>query len=637
MKGVIKLNSEIVHQKIFKNEFRNLVPIRLAWFFLVFTLGIIITGALFYRSQKKRISLEQERNLAAISILKIGQIENWYNERKDDAEVIINSEMLVRSVDTYLTGRMPAGDLKALKEWMKTISESYDYCGVLILDSSMNVRLTIVESDSLAVDGIRDELTEAKKSKRIIMTDLHRSESLKFVHIDIIIPVVNSLSRKNILTGYIILRIDPEKYLFPLIQSWPVPSKSAETLLLRKNGDSAVFLNELRHLKNTALKLSVPLSENDILGVKAINGVRGLSEGVDYRNVPCLGYLSKINGLSWYMVAKIDSGEVLSPLRRYYVITVVVTLLLIIINAGVFGFWIWEQRVKLYKRQLATERERKALESHFEHLIKYANDIIILTDSNGRIINANEKALKSYGYTRDEILYKKIDLISASYLNIKTDFEKIIEETGSAFYQATHKRKDGLEFQIEISARKIEIDGAKYYQTIGRDITERKKLEEKLQKSEELYRILFENMLEGFAYCKMIFKEGQPDDFIYISVNKAFESLTGLKNVEGKNVSEIVPGIRKADPELLERFGRVASTGNPEIFEIYLEAMKMWFSISVYSPHKDHFVAVFDVITERKRTFEILKESEEFSKRIIESSKDCIKSFRSERELIINE
>jgi PAS domain S-box-containing protein len=84
-----------------------------------------------------------------------------------------------------------------------------------------------------------------------------------------------------------------------------------------------------------------------------------------------------------------------------------------------------------------------------------------------------------------------------------------------------------------------------------------------------------------------------------------------LKDVKGKKVSEVIPGIQEADPELLERYGRVASTGKPEVFETYVESLKMWFSISVYSPQKEYFVAVFDVITTRKLAEEMLRSSEE--------------------------
>ncbi len=115
-------------------------------------------------------------------------------------------------------------------------------------------------------------------------------------------------------------------------------------------------------------------------------------------------------------------------------------------------------------------------------------------------------------------------------------------------------------------------------------------------------RLLFQNMLDGFAYCRMLFDErGRPEDFVYLDVNGAFERLTGLHDVVGKRVSEVIPGIREAHPELLETYGRVVRTGQPERFEIDLRPLGIWLSVAVYSPHADHFVAVFDNITARKR------------------------------------
>ncbi len=139
------------------------------------------------------------------------------------------------------------------------------------------------------------------------------------------------------------------------------------------------------------------------------------------------------------------------------------------------------------------------------------------------------------------------------------------------------------------------------------DISGHWRAQDATTESERRYRLLFENMLEGFAYCEMLFDDrGRAIDFVYLAVNSAFAKLTGLEDVVGKRFTAVVPGGRDAQPELFERYGRVVLTGEPEKFEIEIKALGMWFSISAYGAEKGCFVATFSNITERKQAEEAL-------------------------------
>ena len=131
-----------------------------------------------------------------------------------------------------------------------------------------------------------------------------------------------------------------------------------------------------------------------------------------------------------------------------------------------------------------------------------------------------------------------------------------------------------------------------------------------MKKSEEEYRSLFVNMLDGYAYQKIVLdEENKPVDFVYLDVNDGFEVLTGLKkeNVVGKKITEVIPGRVEAYPELLEIFGRVALTGKGEDFEIEFKTLERWLHISVYSPRKGYFITISENITERKRAEEAIE------------------------------
>ena len=110
------------------------------------------------------------------------------------------------------------------------------------------------------------------KRQKFGMSDLHISQVTKKATIGLIIPLVLWEQQDHPTVGALFFRIDPYQILYPLIQSWPTPSRTSETLLVRRAGEEVVFLNELRHQKNTALTLRFPLTKENLPGSKAARG-----------------------------------------------------------------------------------------------------------------------------------------------------------------------------------------------------------------------------------------------------------------------------------------------------------------------------------------------------------------------------
>ena len=144
------------------------------------------------------------------------------------------------------------------------------------------------------------------------------------------------------------------------------------------------------------------------------------------------------------------------------------------------------------------------------------------------------------------------------------------------------------------------------------DPDERSSSEEALRSSEQRYRKLFDGMLEGVAYCRMLSdNSGAAVDWIYLDANPAVERLLGGLKLVGRRASEIFPGLREANPELVALFERVAATGCQEEFEGFLPTLNMWVKLSVFSPERAHFVVVGDDITMRRQTEAALRTREE--------------------------
>ena len=152
----------------------------------------------------------------------------------------------------------------------------------------------------------------------------------------------------------------------------------------------------------------------------------------------------------------------------------------------------------------------------------------------------------------------------------------------------------------------------------------RQQTEAELRASENRMRSLFENMLEGLAYCRLLYQDGKPYDFIYLDVNNAFYTHTGLPNVLWCKASTVITGIQASNPELFEIYGRVAGTGKTERFESYLPGLARWLSISVYSVEPEYFVTVFEDITAQKEAEKSLRDSEERYRQLFEHARDGI-------------
>jgi PAS domain S-box-containing protein len=268
-------------------------------------------------------------------------------------------------------------------------------------------------------------------------------------------------------------------------------------------------------------------------------------------------------------------------------------------------------------RKIAEEMIKES-EEKFRSIVEQSSDGITLLNERGTVIEWNQANEKISGLKREYVLGKpfwdiqfqntiKENRTQLRYNRFKTMLQDFYENKTASwlntFMEQEIQRPDGAIRVIQSLIFPITTKKGLMLGAITRDITDKKDHEEALKESEEKYRSLFDKMLDGFAYHKIVVDEqNKPVDYIFLEVNSEFEDLTGLRreNIIGRNVTEVLPGIEDDPAHWIDVYGAVALEGKEFRFEQYAESLDKWYSVSTYSPKKGYFASVFEDITQRK-------------------------------------
>lgn len=444
---------------------------------------VLVGGSLYTRSLLREKQTRVQNELKTIADLKAQQISAWFGERRGDA-VQLEGALIQTQLRRFLAGAPSAPSEGDLRAWMAGLQNG-SYRRVVLVDRQGRVRLAVPTHEPLNpsdVDGA--EIQSALHAREVLIRDLHKNPGQSSIHLDLWVPVgVGQGSDTN--EGALLLTMDPQSFLYPLVQSWPTPSPSAEILLVRRDGDEVLFLNELRHQADTALILRRPLEGlPDLPASRAIRGQVGLVEGKDYRGIPVLAVLSQVPGTGWHMVSKIDVAEVYGPLRQRIWAGTLGMMGILVLLAGSLGLALKHHDASMVRKQLM-------LSQRFEWLMREANDIILLLDRDGCILEANDRAVECYGYGRSELLGMPV-------LNLRTPAARIegpeqysqLMTQGSIRFETINQRKDGSPFPVEVNARAGLLEGELRSINIVRDISERRAQEREILRMTQLYAAL---------------------------------------------------------------------------------------------------------------------------------------------------
>jgi len=467
------------------------------------SLGVLIFVALlllaivtaYTRGEKKRLIENASKEIEAVANLKRDQIERWRIEKINDARLIYENRTLVEQIESYFISDDNSREKFLLTQYLTSIIQIYDFGSALLLDAGGGPGLAVPPESSAMGLSLRNRITSVIAKPVIELSGIHQATAVGYPHLDLVIPMRMPHQGDTVLTGVIILRINPDKELFPLFNAWPTPSNTSECLLLSREGDSVTFINKLRHTDNVPLEMRFSVNDALLPAAEAAKGFQGIMTGIDYRGERVVAATRTIPGSEWFLVAKTDMSEVLSQYNRE-VSMLWFTMMLSLLALAFIGFLvIRSSRQQFIRSKYKEQIDRQAIMKHVDFVMKHGNDIILLFDTDLFVVEANDRAVEAYGYPRANLLGMNIsDLRTPEAASFIPAHLAELKERGASYIETLHKRRDGTEFPVELSARTVEVEGKVYYQTIGRDITERKRAEEEMRESNKKLNTIINNL-----------------------------------------------------------------------------------------------------------------------------------------------
>jgi PAS domain S-box-containing protein len=518
------------------------IPHKSLMLMALISLGLVIAGIYYYKAEKGKIKKEKNTELTAIADLKIKFIENWQVERRADAETFHDNNTFHLLFKRLIDNPKSQIFKKDMMNWIEPYRTHYDYYSIQLCDLMGKKLLTIGSNNNDNITKSDSEnIKQATKSDTIVFSDIQKDEQNGRISLNTLIPIKDDENNNNVI-GVLVLKIDPNIILYPLIQAWPDSSLTSETIFVRRSGDSVLFLNEPRGFREPnekfkpkpLLEFMVPLSDTMQVAVKAIYGWKGLLEALDYKQDKVLAVINPIPTTNWFLITKINLDEIYYPIIEKEIVTLIGTLVLIAMTVVLFLFLLKQRKLDHYKVLYNAELELNAVTEKYEVLTKYASDIILLADENNRIIDANKKAIDKYKYSLEEIKFLNIkDIRSANYIDDLDKHIKAATRNGGALYEIYHRDKDGNEFPVEVSAKSVIIHNNAYTLFIIRDITDRNQAQEILKKQKNFYEILLENIIDGVCVA-------DNKDIIYWQ-NKSMSNLfkTKPESYTGKKIQDV--------------------------------------------------------------------------------------------------
>jgi two-component system, cell cycle sensor histidine kinase and response regulator CckA len=410
-------------------------------------------------------------------------ITAWLAERRGDAQVVSEYPTVAILLGSENVPSHPQSATeqpqRRLEGLFDSLQAAYGYSGVYVIGLTGQTVASSTDSPPLGI-SYRQMNSEVLQSGLLKIDFPAQADGVPMLAV--VVPV----RMRGRIVGTVLLSVDPERWLYPLLRSEPVPSATGESLLVRQVGDQIEYLSPLRHRSAQPLSFRLPTNAAPLASIAALRGEEGFKEYLDYRGVAVMGAGRRIPRTGWGLVVKVDRDEALAGFGREVRRGALLLAGLLLAVAGL-GFGAERTLAARHRRELSESEARFAL------LRDHAREGIWFVNQDALILDANESAAAMHGCTREELIGHNVREFRppGGPEEVPNLLAAMRPHEGVA-WETVHARRDGSVFPIEVSSRVANLKGKEVYISVFREITELKRAQEALRESEGRYRSLFE-------------------------------------------------------------------------------------------------------------------------------------------------
>ncbi len=508
---------------------------------LLVSFAILVVGALYFRHQVADSRAMLARQLEVVADFKAQEILGWRSERLSAAEQIMLNPFAGDQVTALLAHPADAPLRTRVLTWLADIRDHQQGLRAMLLDPSMRLQLAYPVDDNFLGPIASEYAQGAYRQNRVRLSDLHLSKRTGRPHLDLAIPIraipiraipIRAIPIRGVsadrtdrapsdqaVVAVLLVELDPYRFMYPDIQRWPSPSPTAECQLIRRDANSVLTVNDLRHERNAALRQQIPLAQSTSVAVRAVRGETGMLCGLDYRQVPVLAHSRSVPGTNWLILAKVDEAEADQEVLAQGLTTGAMAVLAIVIAALFLN-------LTRRSRESAWVRRQFELEAEHRLILNCLAEGVMGLDRAGEIVFANPAASRMLDYPLSELIghfghemwhdhgpggtrFSRAECPILRAIRTREAFESLSD----TFY-----RRDGSPLPVEyIATPNADCEQRVALVLIFRDVSER-------HAADEQHRVLFEQSREALMTLS-------PKDGRFTSCNPSTLAMFGVDSV----------------------------------------------------------------------------------------------------------